>query len=300
VREVIERLERLGGVASYRQLRAAASRSAISSALAGEAITRPARGRYCLPTAIEGRRAAHELKGVACLRTAAAAWGWKLKQAPRRPEVAVPRGRKVSTAVQARVDVRWRTLAAADVEGWVTSPVRTVIDCATALPFDEALAVADSALRSGRVTSHELLVAAGRLRTRGRQAALRVAEHADGRAHNPFESVIRAVAIGVPGLCLEPQVGLWLGDRRVRPDLLDRRLRVIAEADSFEFHTTRRQIDHDCWRYSELGLDNWLVLRFSWEHAMHQQDWMHSVFVRAVVRQERSLRTTTTPLGRSD
>ena len=44
------------------------------------------------------------------------------------------------------------TLPRSDVEGWATSKVRTVLDCAAELPFDEALAVADSALRHGDVT----------------------------------------------------------------------------------------------------------------------------------------------------
>lgn len=294
MREVIERLERLGGVATYRQLRHVASAAQLRSALSTEAVVRLARGRYALPVGERGRRAAHELKGVACLTTAAAAWGWKLKQPPKRPSVAVPRGRKVTAAVQARLDVRWRSYATAEVHDWVTSPQRTVLDCALALPFDEALVVADSALRSGRVDKGELVAAAEGLRGRGRQAAIRVARHADGRAANPFESLVRAASADVPGLRLQPQVPLWVGGRWVRPDLVDERLRMIAEADSFEFHTTRRQIDHDCWRYNELSLDDWLVLRFSWTHAMHQQPWVRETFHRAVERQQAVLSTTRT------
>lgn len=294
MREVIERLERLGGVATYRQLRAVATAAELQSALASDAVVRLARGRYALPVGEQGRRAAHELKGVACLTTAAAAWGWKLKQSPRRPAIAVPRGRKVSPAVRSRVDVRWRDYDAAEVDGWVTAPLRTVLDCARALPFDEALVVADSALRSGRVQTLELFMAAERLKGRGRQAAIRVAAHADGRSTNPFESLVRAASVDVPGLRLEPQVPIWIGDRWIRPDLADRRLRLVAEADSFEFHTTRRQIDHDCWRYNELTLGDWLVLRFSWTHAMHEQSWMRETFDRAARRQRAVLATTET------
>lgn len=292
MREVVDRLERLGGVATYRQLRAVASAGELRAALEHEAVVRLARGRYALPVCEQGRRAAHELTGVACLTTAAMGWGWKVKHPPRRPAIAVPRGRKVSPVVQARYDVRWRAYRAGDVEGWLTSPLRTVLDCALVLPFDEALVVADSALRSRRVRKLELVTAAERLRGRGRQGAIRVARHANGSAANPFESLVRAVSVGVPDLRLEPQVPLWVGDRWIRPDLTDRRLRIIAEADSFEFHTTRRQIDHDCWRYNELTLDDWLVLRFSWTHAMNEQPWMQATFERAVERQRAILWTT--------
>ncbi len=43
-------------------------------------------------------------------------------------------------------------LAPQDVVGSVTSVRRTLTDCLRWLPFDEALAVADSALRHGAVT----------------------------------------------------------------------------------------------------------------------------------------------------
>jgi hypothetical protein len=68
----------------------------------------------------------------------------------------------------------------------VTSPAWTVIDCAKDLPFDEALAIADSALRHGDVTKAELLRLAEQVTSTGRRRALRVAQAADGRAANPF------------------------------------------------------------------------------------------------------------------
>ena len=63
------------------------------------------------------------------------------------------------------------------------------------LAFDEALAVADSALRSGAVTAEELRSASARLRGTGSRAARLVAQYADHRAANPFESVLRALAL---------------------------------------------------------------------------------------------------------
>jgi hypothetical protein len=55
--------------------------------------------------------------------------------------------------LRAGVQIRYADLAATAVTGLVTDPVTTVIDCARTLPFDEALSIGDSALRSRKVTS---------------------------------------------------------------------------------------------------------------------------------------------------
>ena len=83
--------------------------------------------------------------------------------------------------------------------------------------------------------------------------------------------MIRAISLDVPGLRLVPQVRLRVGGRRIRPDLVDRELRLVVEGDSHEFHTSERAIDADCWRYDELVLDDWLVIRVSWVQAMFQE-----------------------------
>jgi hypothetical protein len=286
-------MQRLGGVARTADLLAHVDRPALDAAVAHGSILRLARGRYVLPTATEAQQAAHRLTAVAALRSAAASYGWALKSQPDRPELIVPRGRKVSAADQAACSIRWRRLGPGDRREWRTAPVRTVLDCATALPFDEALAVADSALRAGHVTDDELFWAAEALPGRGRDAALKLIMHASEQPANPFESVIRAISIDVPGLHLRPQVRINVAGRRIRPDLLDDQLRIIVEGDSHEFHTSRSQIDADCWRYDELVLHDWLVLRISWVQAMFQQSWVASVMERAVVKQARVHRKVT-------
>ena len=118
-----------------------------------------------------------------------------------------------------------------------------------------------------------------------------MAAHADGRSANPFESVLRAIAIDVPGLEVEPQVRIS-GDLGldVRADLVDRRLRIVLEADSFEWHGDRTALRRDARRYDLLVANGWTVLRFSWEDVMHDPD-----FVRAVLRATR--RTDRTSVG---
>ena len=285
--EILTAMDRLGGVASHGQLKAAAGRQALDQALRTGLIRRVSRGRYLLPSAVDGAWAeAHRLTAVVGLRSAAASYGWSIKTSPDRPELVVPRGRNVSPDDQARARIRWQRLSPAEVDQWRTTPLRTVTDCATTLPFDEALAVADSALRSRLVTQADLMRAADALPGRGRDAALDVAWFASDRPANAFESVIRAISLEVPGLRLAPQVRLRVGGRRIRPDLVDRELRLVVEGDSHKFHTSQRAIDADCWRYDELVLDDWLVIRVSWVQAMFQQEWVASVLRRAASRQD--------------
>jgi very-short-patch-repair endonuclease len=272
-------LERLGGVAEAGVLERASSRGRVRVALARGRIIRDANGRYALPGADEALRAANRLSGVLCLDSAVRHHGWKLKQQPVRPSVAVPRNRKVDPERRRGVQVLYVDLAEQDAAGPATAPLRTVMDCAARLPFDEALTIADSALRAGAVSKAELLTAALAMPARYRARCLRVAAHADGRADNPFESVLRAIALDVPGLDLEPQV--WLDDHR-RADLVDESLGLVVEAESFEFHGRREHLKRDCERYNRFVLDGWMVVRFSWEHVMLRPSYVDFVLRSAV------------------
>ncbi len=272
-------LEQLGGVATWTQLVRASSRWQLERAVAADAVVRVARGRYALPTAREARVAAHRITGIAVLQSAAAHWGWGMKWQPRRPQVAVGRGRRITAEVQAAYAVQWRSLPASDVvDGWVTSPLRTVVDCAAVLPFDEALAIADSALRSRLVTRAQLLAAAAQGPGRGRARVLRVARLADPRAANAFESVLRAIVLDIPGITVVPQVRIEDGGRFLgRVDLADRRLGIVLEAEGFEFHGESEMLDRDCARYDELVVRDWLVLRFSWLQVMRRPGWVREM-----------------------
>jgi hypothetical protein len=73
-----------------------------------------------------------------------------------------------------------------------------MVDCLRSLPFDEALAIADSALRACSFTPEALLELAGEMTGPGAGQGSRVAREADRRAANPFESVLRAIALDVP------------------------------------------------------------------------------------------------------
>jgi len=278
---VVRAITRCGGIADAGTMVRLTSRHAVSKAVERRAIVRDARGRYALPTAEVGMRTANRLSAVMSHTSAAAHWGWEMRDVPARATVTVPRNRKVSAEVRSEVDVFWRPLARGRVgSALVTSPVQTVLDCARWLSFDAALAITDSALRHRSVTSAELVNAYGSFRGHGRRHVLRVIEAADGRAANPFESVLRAIALDVPGLRLLPQVEIRTPGRRlVRPDLVDERLKIAVEADSFEHHGSRKALVLDCARYDNLVADGWTVLRFAWEHVMHRPGWVRSTLV---------------------
>lgn len=276
---VQEAMRRYGGVATARDLVARTSRRKVRTALDRGEIVRDARGRYALPTADEARRAAHQLSGIVTGASAAAVHGLPMKLPPERPQVTVPRTRRVAPARREGVDVRWRDVPPEHVRGGVLRVGPTVVDCARLLPFDEALAIADSALRQGMVSRTTLVRLADEVRTTGREQARRVAREASGKPSNPFESVLRAIALDVPGLDLQPHVLIEEAGLRVAPDLVDVERRVVVEAESFEFHGRRKALKQDCERYNVLVLAGWRVVRFAWEHVILDPGYVRSCLV---------------------
>jgi very-short-patch-repair endonuclease len=275
-----------GGVATRDELVELLGRSGLEDAVSREVVRRVAAGRYCLPTMDDALRASVELSAVLSHRSAALLHGWSLAQEPERPELVVPRTRKVAPGRRDEVTLRWRDLAPDEIRvsehARATAPLRTVIDCARDLPWSEALAVADSALREKHVSPRELRAAADAVRTTGRDQARRVAAEADARAANAFESVLRSIALDVAGLSLQPQYVVEERGFRGRPDLVDTALRLVVEAESWEFHGHRKALHNDCGRYNALVLRGWTVLRFSWEHVMLDPDYVRAALRAAV------------------
>ena len=211
---------------------------------------------------------------------------------PERPQIAVPKDRRIDEAVRTRFAPTWTDLHDSQVEGLATDAATTLVMCGRRLPFDEALAIADSALRDGFPVAR-LYALATAARGPGSARLRRVSAHADGRSANPFESVLRAIAIEVPGLEVEPQVRIT-GDLglRARVDLADRRLGIVIEAESFEWHGDRAALRRDSRRYDLLVANGWVVLRFSWEDVMHDHDFVRAVLRATVVRTEQALART--------
>lgn len=264
--DAAQALVELGGIASGREICAGSSRRKLRTAVRAGRIQRVARDSYTLPHLEDGAAAAR-INGVMSHASAAAHWGCRTKCDDPWPSVIVPRGRKVSRERRLGVHVFWRDLRADEVQGRATAPLRTVLDCAADLPFDEALAIADSALRIGVVSAAQLAEAAAVQRGPGSARARRVIRYADPRAMNPFESVLRAQAIEA-GLDVTPQLEVGIPGGSVHPDLVDPGRRLILEADSWSFHADKEAHDRDCFRYTLLTTLGWVVLRFTWHQVM--------------------------------
>lgn len=317
-----------GGISTLAALEAETSRRAIASALASGLIVRPSRGIYCLPgvpnapapaadvddaeaqaAARAERVGAHRatarlLRATLSHRSAAEYHGLSPLIPPSSPEVIVSRGRVLDPLMARKAHVRRRSLAPTDHQDGVTTPLRTVLDCAAELPFREALAIADAALHEtddvpALIGPTELAEAAATAPKRTRARVMRVANHADGRAANAFESALRAIALEVPGLEVEPQVHLGTGRFTVdvedttkeppRVDLGDRRLRLVFEADSYAWHGNKKSFARDCRRYNLFVAHDWLVLRFTWDAVMYRPDEVRELMTLLVELRTREL-----------
>ncbi len=283
MRSVEEWLVDLGGVARRATLLRLVGRPELDAAVASGAVTRTGRGVYALP-GHEARATALRLGGVVSHASAALLHGWAVKCLPDRPHVTVGRGRKLGgRAGLARV--HWADLDPSEVIDGVTTPATTLRDCLRALPDDEALAVADSALRTDGC--HQLLArVADEARGPGSPRIRDVAGRASPLAANPFESALRSICDSVPGLAVRPQVSISDDGFIGRVDLADERLRVVCEADSFEWHGSRSALTSDARRYNRMVVAGWIVLRFSWEDVMHHPESVREVLCAAVALAE--------------
>ncbi|GEL24633.1 CTP synthase [Pseudonocardia sulfidoxydans NBRC 16205] len=127
----------------------------------------------------------------------------------------------------------------------VTSVARTVVDVARTEPFEQAVAIADAALRAGLVAPASLAHARERARHRaGATAAGRVVAFADGRAESVGESRSRVALrrYGLPTPELQWEVrggGRFIG----RVDFGWPALRTIGEFDGRTKYTRDSQDD---------------------------------------------------------
>lgn len=278
--DVVVAIERMGGLASRAALIRATSRADVDRALAAGAVVRVGKGRYALPAVDSAAALAHAMNGVLCLTSAALRHGWEVKAVPEKPHVLVPRNRNVPKHYRQQVVVHSADLAPDDVSRQATSRELTLVQCLRLLPYDEALVIADSALRSGEHAT--LRRACALVRGRGQAKAARVAAMASELSANAFESVMRSICHDVPGLLVQPQVVISSPHCWARPDLVDLDRRIVVECDSYEWHGSRDAFRKDVRRYTLLAADGWVVLRFTWEDVMFRPDWVRQVLQRVV------------------
>lgn len=257
----VHALIEMGGIAALGELQDRTTRKRLRTAVSRGDVVRISRGRYCLPHAANAYADAQRSGAYLSHLSAALHHGWAVRMPPTRTHL-VP------------------TLPVRDRDGWATEEMRTIRDCAADLPFADALAVADSALRAGAVSHDELLQASVRWPSGARRVVLLAHE----RAKNPFESALRANAIEA-GLQVVPQWAVTVDGVTVHPDVADPWAGLALEADSWAHHA-REKSDHDrdCGRYNLLVVAGWRVLRFTWAQVMFDALTVERVLTRAVSR----------------
>ena len=85
---------------------------------------------------------------------------------------------------------------------------------------------------------------------------------------------------------MRPQVRIDDGAFIVRPDLVDEGLRLVLEADSFEWHGKRSALAEDTRRYNMLVVAGWIVLRFCFEDVMYDPESVRETLVQSVALAE--------------
>jgi very-short-patch-repair endonuclease len=270
--DAVTALRQLGGTARAAALLGLCTRRSLQAAVAAGQVHRVARGRYALPGLPRASLAAAAAPGVLAGVSAAQAYGWSTLHRRDDAVVAVLPGQRISP--RPAVTYRRRSLTARERREGRTGALLTVVDCATSLPFVDALAVADAALRERSLEPVALRDAALTFRGRGAADLRRVARHADGRAANAFESGLRGHLLLAGLRTFQPQHVITGDGFFAQVDLADPDRMVALEADGFETHGGRRQLAADLCRHDELAALGWVTLRFAWEHVMFRPEWV--------------------------
>lgn len=149
--------------------------------------------------------------------SAARLWGFPVRRAmPATVRLTDPtqwrrgRGYLVSQAALAEDETTWRGPLP------LTTPARTLVDCAREWPVEDAVVAMDSALLAGRTTAEDLARAGAAAHHRpGAAEAVRAVALSDGRAESPLETRGRLRMIGSGFPTPELQVEIRAGRRLV-------------------------------------------------------------------------------------
>jgi hypothetical protein len=156
---------------------------------------------------------------------------------------------------------------------WITSPLRTLVDCARLLSHEALVCALDDALHRELVDTDALQArAVARRGLAGGPAFRRAVALADGRAEAPSETLARLILQPVlPGLV--PQVELFDAGMRLvaRFDLGDEEVKLAVEADGKKGHAGTQMVAKDRRRDRRTGSFGWATERTTWFEVRRQQ-----------------------------
>ncbi|MCW2706872.1 MAG: hypothetical protein JWM22_714 [Frankiales bacterium] len=203
-------------------------------------------------------------------RSAALAWGWDLLVEPEKVEVVVPPGGTTERADVEFTQLVWQSRVPLPVRQLdplpVLSATDTVLHCAITLPMREAVAIADSAMRSSTIT-HKQLTAAVRAHHAkpGYRRMRKVLLWSDPKCGSVLESAFRVLVLEA-GLA-RPNSQYRIGGARV--DFCWVVLRIVVEVDGRRFHDPEDSRNKDRKRDHMLVSTSWRLLRFTWQEIVH-------------------------------
>lgn len=148
---------------------------------------------------------------------------------------------------------------------WLTTPLRTAIDCVPAIGLEAGVCLLDRCLHQRLFTAQQLAVAVRARRGRVGGPALSAATAlVDGRSESAAESLARLLLLPrLPGLV--PQVKIRDGRRIVaRVDLGDVEISLALEVDGKAWHSGERMVAKDRARDRQLEQLGWWTERCTW------------------------------------
>ncbi len=172
---------------------------------------------------------------------------------------------------------RTAALEAVDRRRWkgipVTSPARTLLDCAAVVPEPTVRRLVREAFAKRLVTLDELI---GILRRLGPRRGSRRFAMVVASGFVPTRSVLEDVVLDLfdrGGLARpDVNVGLRLGGRVVVPDFRWPSAQLVVEADGRAFHDHKIAREDDAARQALLEAHGERVLRVTWEQAMKRPE----------------------------
>lgn len=264
----IEVLRRLGGVAaSGTLLRAGVTRHALDLALRSSSLVKVARGVYALPDADPVAVHAGTYHAVPGCVTAAGKLGLWVVRSPEQPHLTARHGRPVPGCVVHR--------------GALPASVLDVVcQCLRCLPPLEALTIAESAVKRGKVDLEELRL---RFPAAREQSVRRLLSRVRPQSGSIVETMARYL-LEEAGFVVETQVSIpGMGHLDLMVDSV-----LGIETDGYASHSSRKDYREDRRRWNITVVYGVPTLRITYEMVMGQQDEFLAMVRKAVLRYRRA------------
>ena len=273
-------IERSGGLATRADLIRATSRADVDRAVARGSVRRVGHGRYALPGVEQAAATAHRLNGHLSLTSAAVHHGWEVKTVPPLPHVVFARKRNVPRLGRREVVVHRADLGPTTSQA---SPPAASSPCSSACARCRTTRRWRSLTRPfGTGRSRRSAGVMASVRGAGSAKVRRIGLQADARAANPFESVMRAICLQVPGLSVTPQLVLSGSTSGPVPTWSTASAGSSSSATRGSGTATGRASSRTSVATRCSRADGWTVLRFTWDDVMLRPAWVRDVLSRAV------------------